>query len=146
MIKIIAVGKIKNEQYKIEINNYLKQINYKYEIIEIKDEKDISGLKIEGRKILDKIKENDYVILLYIKGEMIDSIEMSAMIEDLLLTNKEIVFIIGGSYGVSDEVVKRANYKLSFSKFTMPHQLMRVILTEQIFRSFMIMKNHPYHK
>lgn len=146
MIKIIAVGKIKNEQYKIEINNYLKQINYKYEIIEIKDEKDISGLKIEGRKILDKIKENDYVILLYIKGKMIDSIEMSAMIEDLLLTNKEIVFIIGGSYGVSDEVVKRANYKLSFSKFTMPHQLMRVILTEQIFRSFMIMKNHPYHK
>ena len=93
------------------------------------------------------MKQNDFVMLLDIKGKMYDSEELSALIENHMIDGKsEFVFIIGGSLGVSEQVKQRANAKISFSRMTFPHQLMRVIFLEQIYRSFKIMKNEPYHK
>ena len=101
----------------------------------------------EGDRLLSFIKDDSYVIALAIDGKMLDSVELSEKIDNLMLSGKsDIVFIIGGSLGLDKRVLDRADYKLSFSKMTFPHQLMRVILLEQIYRSFRIMKNEPYHK
>jgi len=110
--------------------------------------KDIKKIKDkEGKKILSKVDNRDYVIALDRLGKSLSSVDFSKKIKRLRVTGKSnITFIIGGSYGLSKEVLKRANLKLSFSKMTFPHQLMKVILLEQIYRSFKIIKNEPYHK
>lgn len=148
MIKIICVGKLK-EKYLIEaIKEYKKRLSkyIKLEIIELPDYNyDQVKTKIEeGKNILSKICEKDYVVTLEINGKELDSISLSSFIDSNI--SKNITFIIGGSNGLSDDVLKRANYSLSFSKLTFPHQLFRVLLLEQIYRSFKIMNNESYHK
>ena len=151
MIKIITVGSIK-EKYLIDaIEEYKKRIS-KYtnlEIIEIKDEGKVEEEKakiLEGQKILNKINDKDYIITLEIEGKQLTSVELANKINDILINNSNITFIIGGSYGLADEIKQLSNFKLSFSKMTFPHQLFRVILLEQIYRSFKILNNESYHK
>lgn len=146
MIKIVAVGKLKQDYLKTGIEYYLKQIPHKVELIEVKDEANINKIELEEKRILDKIKSSDYVILLAIDGKMYTSEAFSAFISQAIDQNSNLVFIIGGSYGVTSKIYERANEKVSFSKMTFPHQLMRLILIEQLYRSFMIQMNHPYHK
>lgn len=151
MIKIITVGKIKEEFIKDSLKEYLKRLSKytKINIIEIEDDnsKDINkSLSTEKDKILKYINEEDYIITLEIDGNMLDSISLSKKIEELFIESKKIVFIIGGSNGIHDDIKSRSNYKLSFSKLTFPHQLFRVILLEQIYRSFKIINKETYHK
>lgn len=144
MIKIICVGKIKENYLRDAIYDYQKRINkyHKLEIIEVND----SNMRDEAVKILHYVKDNDYVITLEIDGDMLSSIEFVNKIDRLFITNSNITFIIGGSDGLDDVVKNRTNYKLSFSRFTFPHQLFRVILLEQIYRCFKILNNETYHK
>lgn len=109
------------------------------------DEKNV--IKKEGHEILSCVNQNDYIIALAIEGKNLNSLELAEKIEELALKGiSDIIFIIGGSLGLSDEVIKRADFKLSFSRMTFPHQMMRVILLEQIYRSFKIIRNESYHK
>ena len=148
-MKIICVGKIKEKFYKDAVCEYLKRISKycKLEIIEISDEalEVLAPLK-EGEKILSKIKDNDYVITLEIDGNSLNSLEFAKKIDCNFNSNKNLVFVVGGSDGLSDDVKERSDYKLSFSSFTFPHQLFRIILLEQIYRSFKINHNENYHK
>ena len=157
-IKIICVGKLK-EKYLIDgVNEYLKRLQgyCNVEIYEVSDEKipyhpslaDETLVKVkEGRRVLDKVKQDDYMILLDLKGENPDSIEFAKKIEDCMINGKSsLAFVIGGSLGHCEEVYDRANYKVSFSELTFPHHLMRLILVEQIYRAFKIINNEPYHK
>jgi 23S rRNA (pseudouridine1915-N3)-methyltransferase len=147
MIKIIVVGKLNQKYLEEGISYYQKQIPTKIEFIEVPDESTIQGVDIEGQKILSKIKDSDYVICLAIKGQMLTSEGFSEMLDQISTYQQgDLVFVIGGSYGLSNDVLKRSNKQISFSKMTFPHQLMRLILIEQIYRGFMILKNHPYHK
>jgi len=152
MYKIVCVGKIKEDFITKGINEYTKRISgfTKLEIIEVKEvnTNNISNnILEEGNNILKKINKDDYVITLEIEGKSIDSVELSKQLESLrTYGNSSIVFVIGGSNGLSEDVKKRSNYKLSFSKFTFPHQLMRLILVEQIYRSLTIENNKEYHK
>ncbi|XMB86744.1 23S rRNA (pseudouridine(1915)-N(3))-methyltransferase RlmH [Mycoplasmatota bacterium WC44] len=158
MIKLITVGKIKEKYLSEAINEYSKRISKytKLEMIEVKDEptkdnaSDKDNLKtkqIEGSRILSKISPKEYVIALAIEGKQLDSVELSNKIKELpTYGNSDITFVIGGSLGLDKEVLTRSNFKLSFSKMTFPHQLMKVILLEQIYRSYRIIKNEPYHK
>ena len=148
MIKIICVGKVKEKYYIDAIKEYQKRLSKytKLEIIELPDynyDVDITIYE-EGKNILSKIKESDFVITLEIEGKKLDSVELSKLIDTNL--SKNITFIIGGSYGLSKEVKDRSNYSLSFSNMTFPHQLFRVILLEQTYRSFKIINNENYHK
>lgn len=157
-ITICCVGKIKEKFYSQAIEEYSKRLSKycKLEIKEAADEKtpdsasDTVNRMIkekEGDRLLSFIKDDSYVIALAIDGKMLDSVELSEKIDNLMLSGRsDIVFVIGGSLGLDKRVLDRADYKLSFSKMTFPHQLMRVILLEQIYRSFRIMKNEPYHK
>ena len=157
-ITICCVGKIKEKFYSQAIEEYSKRLSKycKLEIKEAADEKtpdsasDTVNRMIkekEGDRLLSFIKDDSYVIALAIDGKMLDSVELSEKIDNLMLSGKsDIVFVIGGSLGLDKRVLDRADYKLSFSKMTFPHQLMRVILLEQIYRSFRIMKKEPYHK
>ena len=146
MIKIICVGKIKEKYLKEAIEDYKKRISKytKIEIIEIEDESN-NALKIEGEKILKKIKD-DYVITLEIEGKKISSEQLSDKIDKTLIINPNITFIIGSSYGLDKKVKERSNYSLSFSDLTFPHGLFRIILLEQIYRAFKIINNETYHK
>ena len=157
-IEIVCVGKIKEKFYKDAIDEYSKRLS-RYctlKIIEVMDEKTPDGqsavldekIRItEGERILKNVKDSAFVVLLDIGGKMMDSVELSEYIDDLgVKGHSTIQFIIGGSLGVSENVRKRANYRLSFSRMTFPHQLMRVILLEQVYRSFRIANNEPYHK
>ncbi len=147
MIKIIVVGKLNQKYLETGILYYVKQIPTKVEFIEVSDEASIQGMEIEGERILGKVKDTDVVLVLAIDGKMIDSVEFSKQIDHLsTYQSGDLVFVIGGSFGLSEAVMKRANHKISFSKMTFPHQLMRLILIEQIYRAFTILKNHPYHK
>ena len=157
-ITILCVGKVKEKFYRDAIGEYQKRLRRycKLEIVEVTDEKTPDGAsetvenqikEKEGNRILSKIREEDYVIALAIDGKMQDSVELSKNIQQLGVRGKSsIVFVIGGSLGLSKAVLKRANEKLSFSKMTFPHQLMRVILLEQVYRSYRIMNGEPYHK
>ena len=157
-IKLICVGKVKEKFYVDAIKEYSKRLGAytSLEIIEVPDEKtpdkasEAINLQIkekEGNAILSKVKQNVFVMLLDVKGKMYSSEELSELIENYMIDGKsEFVFIIGGSLGVSQQVKQRASTLISFSKMTFPHQLMRVIFLEQIYRSFKIMKNEPYHK
>ena len=149
MIKIICVGKIKEKYLSMAIDEYLKRLSKysKIDIVEIPDEPvKEKALVIEGEKILNKINDKDYVITLDILGKSVSSLEFSSFLENQFVHNSNIVFVIGGSYGLADFVKKRSNYSLSFSKMTFPHQLFRVMLLEQIYRSFKIANNESYHK
>ncbi|MNI71292.1 Ribosomal RNA large subunit methyltransferase H [compost metagenome] len=157
-ITIITVGKLKEKYLKDAIDEYSKRLSRycKLDIIELPDEKtpDNASAKEEeaikekeGQNILSKIKDNMFVIAMDLGGKQLSSEEFSEHIDNLGVTgNSNIAFIIGGSLGISKAVLNRANYKLCFSKMTFPHQLFRVMLLEQIYRSFRIMKGEPYHK
>lgn len=157
-ITILSVGKVKEKFYRDAILEFSKRLSRycKLEIIEVADEKtqeEASETEIrivkekEGERLLKNIKDDAYVVCLCIDGKQLDSEELSEKIEKLgVQGTSHICFIIGGSLGLSDEVVRRADFRLSFSKMTFPHQLMRVILLEQIYRAYRIMNNEPYHK
>ena len=144
MIKIICVGKIKEKFYRDAIDEYLKRLSkyHKVNIIEIND----SNIKNEAQEILKKIDNKDYIITMEIEGQQLSSTELSNLIDKTFINYSNITFIIGGSDGLDDEIKKLSNYKLSFSKLTFPHQLFRVILLEQVYRSFKIINNETYHK
>ena len=148
MIKVICVGKIKEKFFKEAIKEYEKRLSKytKLEIIEVNDEANGNILDKEKNSIFKYVNEKDYVITLEIEGKMLSSIELSDKINQTLIINSNIVFIIGGSYGLHDDIKKRSNYKLSFSKLTFPHQLFRIFLLEQIYRSFKIINNESYNK
>lgn len=157
-ITILCVGKVKEKFYREAIDEFSKRLSRycKLEIIEVADEKtaeeasdnEIRMIKEkEGERLLKNIKENAYVVCLCIDGKQLDSEELSKKMENLGVQGiSHIYFVIGGSLGLAEEVVKRADFKLSFSKMTFPHQLMRVILSEQIYRAYRIMNHEPYHK
>ena len=151
MIKIICVGKIKEKYLKDAIEEYEKRLSKytKLEIIELQDiNNDNMNIILEKEKdlILNRINEKDYVITLEIEGKELSSVELSNKIDNIFLTNSNITFIIGGSYGLHNEIKERSNFKLSFSKLTFPHQLFRVMLLEQIYRAYKILNNESYHK
>ena len=157
-ITLIAVGKIKERYFEDAIREYSKRLSRycRLEIIQVADEKTPDGAsealeeqikEKEGRRILDQIREGAYVIALAVEGKQLDSLELAARMERLAVDGKsQLVFLIGGSLGLSKEVMRRADFALSFSAMTFPHQLMRVILLEQIYRSFRIRAGEPYHK
>ena len=157
-IRIITVGKIKEKYLNDGIAEYAKRLSRycKLNFIQVPDEKTpdkaSDGMnrqikETEGNRLLSHIREQDYVIALAIEGKMLDSVELSDFIAKLGVQGKSsIAFVIGGSLGLSDAVLKRADYKLSFSKMTFPHQLMQMILLEQIYRGYRIMNHEPYHK
>lgn len=148
MIKIICVGKVKENFFNEAIKEYQKRLTKytKLEIIELPDYNYDSKktLEAEGKNILSKIRDKDFVITMEIKGNNLSSEEFSSFIDKNI--SKNITFVIGGSNGLSYDVLKRSDYKLSFSALTFPHQLFRVILLEQIYRSFKIINNESYHK
>lgn len=151
MIKIICVGKIKEKYLSDAVLEYSKRISKytKIEIIEVNDRDrfpigDI--LNKEAEDILKHIKDKDYVFTMEINGSSLDSLELAKKIDNTFNTHSNIVFVIGGSYGISDAVKNRSNYALSFSKLTFPHQLFRVMLLEQIYRAYKINNNETYHK
>ena len=150
MIKIICVGKVKESYYRDAIEEYLKRLSKytKVEVIELNDlnyDKE-KTIREESKLIIDKLNNNDYKILMDIQGEVLDSVSLSKKINDVMINNSNLTFIIGGSYGVSDELKRMVDYRLSFSKLTFPHQLFRVVLLEQIYRCFKIINNEEYHK
>ncbi len=152
MIKIICVGKIKEKNLQELINDYLKRLRkyIKVEIKEVSDENDNNDGKLlekEQKNIKKYINKNDYVIVLDIKGKQLSSELFSKTLEDLFIRGKsDITFIIGSSYGLSDDLKKEADFNLSFSTMTFPHQVFRLLLVEQIYRAFKIIKNETYHK
>ena len=152
-INVISVGNVKEKYHQELIADYKKRISKyaKIELIELKDESNKINENVvketEGERILSSIKEGFYVILLDLRGQMLDSISLSKKLDEIsTYHSSKIAFIIGGSFGVSEDVKKRANYMLSFSKMTFPHQLAKGMLLEQIYRSFKILNNETYHK
>ncbi len=145
MIRIICLGKIKEDYLNKMIDDYQKRIS-RYHKIEIVELKDTNDLEEEKDNILKHLNNQDYVIALDIDGEQIDSVKFSEKIDNIFLTNGTIDFIIGSSYGLHQDIKKRADYRLSFSKMTFPHGLFRAILLEQIYRAFKIQNNETYHK
>ncbi len=147
MIKIICVGKLNQKYLNEGINFYQKQLQQKLEWIEVSDEANIDGINLEGERILSKIKDSDFVVALAILGKELSSEGFAQMLdEQMTYYQGDLVFVIGGSYGLSNDVIKRANRLISFGKLTYPHQMVRLMLIEQIYRGYMILKNHPYHK
>jgi 23S rRNA (pseudouridine1915-N3)-methyltransferase len=157
-ILIVSVGKLKEKYLKQGIEEYIKRLSSyaKVEIIEVPDEKAPENLseadmvivkEKEGERILSKISDDTYVITLAIDGKMHSSESLAKRMDQLATYgNSKVAFVIGGSLGLSDTVMKRADETLSFSKMTFPHQLMRLILVEQVYRAFRINRNEPYHK
>ena len=157
-ITLVTVGKIKEKFFEDAIKEYSKRLSRycKLEVLQVADEKTPEGaseaveLQIkekEGQRILSLIRDDAYVIALAIEGKMLGSEELAEKIEKLGVGGvSQIVFVIVGSLGLSSQVMKRADYALSFSRMTFPHQLMRVVLLEQIYRSYRIMNHQPYHK
>nr|MBP3598346.1 23S rRNA (pseudouridine(1915)-N(3))-methyltransferase RlmH [Eubacterium sp.] len=157
-ITILCVGKIKERFMRDAISEYQKRLTryVKLDIVEVPDEKtpdhasekeEVQIRQREGEKIFRHIKNDDYVIALAIDGKQCDSVSFAEKIEQYGITGKSnVVYVIGGSLGLSETVLNRADEKISFSKMTFPHQLMRVILMEQIYRAYRIIKKEPYHK
>jgi len=157
-ITVVCIGKLKERYWTEAVQEYRKRLN-KYctlSINELKEEKapdnasaaeETAVKEAEGKNILKQLKKEAYVIALEIQGRELTSETLSEKIQDLGIAGKsDLVFIIGGSLGLSDEVLARSDFRLSFSKMTFPHQMMRVILLEQIYRGFKIMRNETYHK
>lgn len=151
MIKLITVGSIKEKYLQEAIKEYVKRLQ-KYtnlEIIEVKDEGLVEpqkAIELESSKIEKHLNNRDYIITLEIEGNEYTSLEFAEKINNILIENSNITFIIGGSYGLSNSLKEKANMHLSFSKMTFPHQLFRVILLEQIYRAYKINNNESYHK
>ena len=156
-ITILCVGKIKEKFYTDAVKEYSKRLSRfaELEVVEIPDEsipqnaseKHQEQIKErEGQKLLSRIKPQSLVIAMCIEGNEVSSPELAKLVSDAPLRHSRITFIIGGSLGLSDEVKKRADYRLSFGRITLPHQLMRVVLTEQIYRAYMISSGASYHK
>lgn len=148
MIKVICVGKIKEKYLRDAIDEYLKRLTKytKLNLIEVNDFSSFDAKEKEAELILKHVNKDDFVITLEIEGKELNSLEFAHLIENQMINSKGITFIIGGSYGLSDNVKRISNLSLSFSKFTFPHQLFRVILLEQIYRGFKIINNETYHK
>ena len=151
MIKIICVGKIKEKYFVDAIEEYKKRISRytKLEIIELKDYSmdDINKvLELEKEQIEKYIDSKDYIITMEIEGKQISSENFAEKLDNIFNTNSNIVFIIGGSYGLDNSIKQRANYHLSFSQMTFPHQLFRILLLEQVYRAYKINNNESYHK
>ncbi len=151
MISIVAVGKIKEKSLQNLIDEYLKRISgyTKINVVEVADEPNDRSdvLQIEGQRILKQIRDDAYVILLDLQGREVDSVSFSRLIQDInTYRSSHIVFVIGGSLGVSEEVRKRADYRLKISEMTFPHNLARLIILEQIYRAYKIANNETYHK
>ena len=144
MIRIICVSKIKESFYRDAILEYMKRLQKYHKVII--DEVVDSDIKSEKELILKKIKDNDYVVAMDIDGDGFTSLEFSSFLDKTFLITGCITFVIGGSDGLADEVKNRADRRISFSRLTFPHQLFRVILLEQIYRSFKIIHNESYHK
>ena len=152
-INVISVGNVKEKYLQEMIADYKKRIS-KYaqiDLIELKDESNKINenvvKELEGERIVSSIKDGFYAVLLDLQGQMLDSVALSKKIDEIsTYHSSKIAFIIGGSFGVSEAVKKRANFKLYFSKLTFPHQLMKGVLLEQIYRSFKILNNETYHK
>ncbi len=157
-ITVVSVGKLKEKYLKMGIDEYVKRLSSyaKIEIVEVADEKAPEQLseaemelvkKKESERILAKISDGTYVIALALDGKMKSSEQMAADLDSLMTYGKsKVAFVIGGSLGLHDDVLKRADEKLCFGKMTLPHQLMKLVLIEQIYRSFRIIKGEPYHK
>ena len=156
-VTLICVGKVKEKFYRDAIKEYEKRLGayIKLNTIEISDEKvkvendsEIAlAMEKEGNNILSKIKDNQYVITLEILGKNLSSEEFASKIDNLMLTGKsDVTLVIGGSYGLSDSVKKRSDFTLSFSRMTFPHQMMRVVLLEQVYRAYRIITGASYHK
>lgn len=157
-IKLICVGKLKEKYLDDGIKEYLKRISAysDIEVIEVADERIPENPSLaeetivkskEGRRILDKVKQDDYMILLDVQGKELDSTQFAERIEDCMINGKSTIdFVIGGSLGHGEDVLTRANARISFSQMTFPHQLMRLILVEQIYRAFKIIRHETYHK
>lgn len=157
-VTLVTVGKVKEKYLRDAIAEYSKRLSAYCDInvVEVQDEKTPDHAPIavedrikdtEGERILQKISDRAFVIALAINGDMLSSEQLAKKMSDLMVRgNSDIVFVIGGSLGLSPKVLKRADYSLSFSRMTFPHQLMRVILLEQVYRSFKINSNEPYHK
>ena len=144
MIKIICVGKLKEKYLTEGVNDYLTRLRkyHKVDLIELPD----SNIDNEGNEIIKHINNKDYVISLAIKGNQLTSTELAEKIDKTFINNPCITFIIGGSNGIREDIINKSNMLLSFSKLTYPHGLFRVILLEQIYRSFKILNNESYHK
>ncbi len=157
-ITVVTVGKLKERYFREAVEEYSTRLSKycKLEMVEIPDEKapenlsraqELQIIQKEGQGILKQIKEDAHVIALAIQGKQLSSEGLAEYINSLGIKGRSnIVFVIGGSLGLSDEVLKRADYQLSFSSMTFPHQLMRVVLLEQVYRGFRIIKGEPYHK
>ena len=157
-IKVVTVGKLKEKYLKDGIEEYLKRISRfaKFEMIELADEKTPDKasesenqkiLEIEGQRILSKVGDRDFVIVLAIEGKTFSSEEFSKHLEEASIKGfSTLTFIIGGSLGLAQDVKNRANLSVSFGRLTLPHQLMRLVLVEQIYRAFTIQQGSPYHK
>ncbi|MGT2765241.1 23S rRNA (pseudouridine(1915)-N(3))-methyltransferase RlmH [Streptococcus intermedius] len=157
-IKLVTVGKLKEKYLKDGISEYTKRLNRftKFDIIELPDEKTPDKashlenqqiLDKEGTRILSKLADKEFVIALAIEGQQFPSEKFSKILSDITIRGiSDITFVIGGSLGLSTAVKKRANILMSFGKLTLPHQLMRLVLVEQIYRAFMIQQGSPYHK
>ena len=157
-IKIVTVGKLKEKYLKDGISEYSKRISRfaTVEMIELADEKtpdrasdseNAKILDVEGNRILSKIGEREFVVVLAIEGKTLSSEEFSKQLEQASINGSStLTFVIGGSLGLSKEVKKRANLSVSFGRLTLPHQLMRLVLVEQIYRAFTIQQGSPYHK
>lgn len=152
MIKLVCVGKVKDKNLQALINDYKKKINryHKFEIIEVKDESIIDDEKAvldrEALSVLKQIKDNEYVILLDIHGKQKDSIEFAKHLDKLFIQKSTITFVIGGSLGLGESLIKRGNERMSLSEMTFLHQMTRLIIAEQIYRCFKINHNETYHK
>lgn len=151
MIKIIVVGQLKEKYLKDATEEYTKRIK-KYtnlEIIEVKDEglvEESKAIKLESEKIKKHLSDKDYLITLEIEGKEFTSVDFAKKLNDIFIENSNLVFLIGGSYGLAEELKNKAKLHLSFSKMTFPHQLFRVLLLEQIYRAYKINNNESYHK
>lgn len=157
-IRVLSVGKIKEKYLTEGIQEYAKRLGRycRLTFCQVADEKtpdkasDALNEQIkltEGQRLMKHIREQDYVIALALDGKMLDSVELSQKLGQLGLEGKSsVAFVIGGSLGLGDQVLRRANFRLSFSKMTFPHQLMQMILLEQIYRGYRILNNEPYHK
>jgi len=151
MIKILCIGKLKEKYLTDAVNEYYKRIK-KYtniELVELQecsiDDKNIA-LEKEKKLILKNLNPRDYIITLEIDGKEFSSLEFAKKIDTIFIANSNIVFVIGGSYGLHDDVKDKANFRLSFSKMTFPHQLFRVLLLEQVYRAYKINNKEKYHK
>lgn len=156
-VSVIAVGKLKESYLRDGCNEYIKRLGAysKINVVEIDEEKICDNpsqtqidcvIKKEGERILKKIPKNSAVIPLCIEGKEYSSPEFSSLIEKISLENSSICFVIGGSFGLSEDVKKLGNTKLSFGKMTLPHQIARMVLLEQVYRAFSISNNSKYHK